>query len=54
MQTTLDDITTKLSSIRLPIAGLVPMTTWIIPIIWRALSFSKAARYAAATATIPT
>ena len=31
MQTTLDDITTKLSSIRLPIAGLVPMTTLDYP-----------------------
>ncbi|MGY0552697.1 4Fe-4S cluster-binding domain-containing protein [Vreelandella sp. 2A-K22] len=31
MQTTLDDITTKLSSVRLPIAGLVPMTTLDYP-----------------------
>ncbi|ELY22340.1 anaerobic ribonucleoside-triphosphate reductase activating protein [Vreelandella titanicae] len=31
MQTTLDDITTKLSSVRLPTAGLVPMTTLDYP-----------------------
>ncbi|MEL7966545.1 anaerobic ribonucleoside-triphosphate reductase activating protein [Vreelandella neptunia] len=31
MQTTLDAITTKLSSVRLPIAGLVPMTTLDYP-----------------------